>query len=67
VQVREVYISGVAANYAGAAAGAWIALVNSWGLLEVAVNRDNAQRRIGAKIGDRIRVVMPGQRIGVYP
>jgi S-adenosyl-L-methionine hydrolase (adenosine-forming) len=61
VQVQEVTVSGVALNYAAVAAGAWVALLNSWGLLEVAVNRDNAQRQIGAKVGDRIRVVLPGQ------
>jgi S-adenosylmethionine hydrolase len=56
VSLGEVVIHGLAANYAGGGTGAYIALINSWGLLEIAVYRGNAQHRCGARVGDKIQI-----------
>lgn len=56
VQLGELTIGGIATNYAAVASGACIALVNSWGLLEIAANKSNAQQQTGAVIGDRVLV-----------
>jgi S-adenosyl-L-methionine hydrolase (adenosine-forming) len=50
-------IPGPAFSYAAAKVGDFVAVVNSWGLLEIAVNGGNAQQRSGAKIGGRVKVV----------
>lgn len=50
-----VRISRPASNYAAASAGDFVAVVNSWGLLEIAVYRGNAQQAAGAKIGDKVK------------
>lgn len=56
VQLGDLTISGIALNYAAVASGAHTALVNSWGLLEIAANKGNAQQQSGAVIGDRVLV-----------
>jgi S-adenosylmethionine hydrolase len=33
-----------------------VALINSWGLLEIGLNQESTERRLGAKIGDPVRV-----------
>ena len=53
----KIRIAGVAPNYAAAGAGDLVALINSWGLLEIAVNRGSAQKRSGAMIGDTVKVI----------
>jgi S-adenosylmethionine hydrolase len=49
-----VVIQGLASHYAAAEPGGLVALVNSWGVLEIALNQGNAQQRCGARIGDKI-------------
>lgn len=56
VRLGDLTISGIAANYAAVASGACTALVNSWGLLEIAVNKGDAQQLTGAVIGARVHV-----------
>ena len=34
--------------------GSLVALINSWGMLEIALNQGNAQQRCAACIGDKI-------------
>jgi S-adenosylmethionine hydrolase len=46
----------VASHYAAVSAGQFVALINSWELLELAVNQGNAQERCGARVGDKIEV-----------
>ena len=55
----SVWVCGVSPNYARAQEGEFVAILNSWGLLEIAVNKDNAQQRTGAKSGDKVEVVLP--------
>lgn len=52
----DVVIEGLAANYAGRGVSSYIALINSWGLLEIAVYKGNAQQRCGARVGDKIHI-----------
>jgi S-adenosylmethionine hydrolase len=56
VSVRDVVIHGLAANYAAGGTGHYVALINSWGLLEIALYRGNAQHRCGARVGDKIQI-----------
>ena len=57
IVLGKIRISGVAPNYAAARAGDLVAVINSWGLLEIAVNRGSAQQRSGAKIGDTVKLI----------
>lgn len=56
IAVGPVTIRGLATSYAAARAGELVALVNSWGLLEIAENRGNAAQRSGAKVGDKVKL-----------
>ncbi|MGH7796772.1 MAG: SAM hydrolase/SAM-dependent halogenase family protein [Candidatus Binatia bacterium] len=58
IAVGAVCVPGLSPNYGAAAVGEFVAVVNSWGLLEIAVYRGNAQQNTGAKIGDKVRVVL---------
>lgn len=51
-------LGGLVTNYAGASVGEFACLFNSWGLLEIAVNKDSAKKRTGAKIGDKVSVTV---------
>jgi S-adenosylmethionine hydrolase len=50
-------IGGLADHYALVPTGSLLALVNSWGVLEIAVNNGNAQTVCGAGIGDVVEVI----------
>ena len=52
----EVKIQGLAQNYAAGDKKTYIALVNSWGLVEIASYNDSAASRSEARIGDKVRV-----------
>jgi S-adenosyl-L-methionine hydrolase (adenosine-forming) len=56
VHLNEVKIQGLAQNYAAGARKTYIALVNSWGLVEIASYKDSAASRSQARIGDKVRV-----------
>lgn len=49
-----ITIRGLAPNYVASNEGDYIAVINSSGALEIAVYKDNAQRRSRAKIGDKV-------------
>lgn len=57
IVVGKIRIGGVAPNYAAASTGDLVAIINSWGLLEIAVNRGSAQKRSGAMIGDKLMLI----------
>jgi S-adenosylmethionine hydrolase len=59
ISVGNVAIQGLAANYAADGKSRFIALINSWGLLEVAVFQGNAQHHCGARVGDKIHIRAP--------
>lgn len=64
IVVRSVRVRGLSQNYASTRGGEFIAVLNSWGLLEIAVFKDNAQKLSGTKIGDKVAVVIRNKSAG---
>jgi len=58
VGLRDVPVGGLVTTYAGASVGQFACLVNSWGLLEIAINNGNVIQRTGAKIGAKVTVTV---------
>jgi S-adenosyl-L-methionine hydrolase (adenosine-forming) len=56
ITVGDVVIYGLVSNYEAGRTSNYVALINSWGLLEIAVYQGNAQQGCGARIGDKIQV-----------
>ena len=52
----SIRVIGLATKYSAVAEGDFAAVFNSWDLLEIALNRDNAQKRSGAKIADKVEI-----------
>lgn len=58
VTLGSIRIPRLSPNYAAVSPGNFVAIVNSWGLLEIAVRQGNAQRQSGAKVGDQVRLTI---------
>jgi S-adenosylmethionine hydrolase len=58
ISLGPVEVGALMANYAAVSQGEFSCLFNSWGLLEIALNQDNARQRTGAKIGDPVIVAV---------
>ena len=56
VHVKGRSLKGVLPSYDGAGRGSPLAIVGGRSLLEIAVNRGSAARRLGLKVGDRVEV-----------
>ena len=56
VHLKDIEIQGLSQNYVAGDTGRFIALINSWGLVEVASCSDSAASRSKAKIGDKVRL-----------
>jgi S-adenosylmethionine hydrolase len=56
IALGPIRVRGVASSYASVGAGEFVAVINSWGLLEISIHKDSAQRLSGAKIGDKVQV-----------
>ena len=56
VEINDTKIEGVCKTYAEAERGTLLALIGSSGYLEIAVRDGNAAERLGAKVGDEVRV-----------
>ena len=56
VMIHDSSIPGLSTNYAAVEQGTYVAIINSWGLLEIAVYKGNAQQCSGAIIGDKVQV-----------
>ncbi len=56
ITIRGVSISGIAASYGAVAPGEPVAVVGSWGLVEVAVRDGSAAQRLGVRVGDPVEV-----------
>jgi S-adenosylmethionine hydrolase len=56
VSIARTVLRGLAASYAAAPEGELLAILNSWGLLEIAQRNGSAQERIGAGRGDTVTV-----------
>jgi len=57
-RLAGVPLGGLVATYSGVRNGEFTCLFNSWGLLEIAINRGNVMQRTGAKIGDKVTVTV---------
>jgi S-adenosylmethionine hydrolase len=55
-QLGPIRVRGLGLNYTAVAGGDFVAVVNSWGYLEIAASRGNAQHLAGAKVGAKVRV-----------
>jgi hypothetical protein len=58
VGLAGLQLGGLVTSYADASAGEFACLFNSWGLLELSINRGNVRQRTGAKIGDKVKVTV---------
>ena len=58
ISLRDATIRGLAVNYAAAVEGELVALVNSWGLLEIALYKGSARQRTAAQIGDKVEIIL---------
>ncbi len=56
VSLSSLTIHGLVTNYASGAEGAFVALINSWGLLEISLVKGNAHLQSEAKIGDTVQI-----------
>ncbi len=56
IVVGEVTIRGLSPHYSAAEGGRQVALINSWGVLEIALNKGNIARRFNIKIGEKVHV-----------
>ena len=54
IGVGACVIRGLAPSYDAVNANELTALVNSWGMLEIAVYKGNAQQNYGVKVGDKV-------------
>ncbi|HSE87339.1 MAG TPA: SAM-dependent chlorinase/fluorinase [Candidatus Binatia bacterium] len=58
IMLRDLSITGLATNYAAVEPGKYVALINSWELLEIAVYNGNAHKKSGAVMGDTVHVTL---------
>jgi S-adenosylmethionine hydrolase len=56
VSLGQTVIRALAQSYSAGKDGRCIALINSWGLLEIAAYKDSAQQRCRARIGDKVHI-----------
>jgi S-adenosylmethionine hydrolase len=56
ISTGDVIIHGFATNYQSGAEKGYVALINSWGLLEISLFKGNAQLGSGANVGDRVQI-----------
>jgi len=56
ISLGRLSLSGIAPSYSSVPDGDYVAVINSWGVLEIAVYKGSAQERAEAKIGDKVRV-----------
>ena len=60
ITLGGVPLAGLVSTYAEVKAGEFACLINSWGLLEIAVNEESALQRTRSKIGDKVAVIVQG-------
>jgi S-adenosylmethionine hydrolase len=56
VRIGAAHTAGVGTSYAAVARGALVAVVNSWGLLEIALRDGSAQEHLSARVGTTVTV-----------
>lgn len=63
VSLNSLTLNGLAPNYSSGTEGGYVALINSWGLLEISLYKGNAQLQSGVKIGDPVKIRRSQQRL----
>jgi len=58
ISLRDATIRGVVSSYVAGVEGELVALVNSWGLLEIALYKGSARQRTAAQIGDKVEIML---------
>jgi S-adenosylmethionine hydrolase len=59
IGIRTARLRGVGRSYGAVAPGEPVVVVNSWGLLEIAVRDGSAQASLGARVGDAVVIETP--------
>lgn len=62
VNMRQVQIRGLSFTYTAVTEGELVAVVNSWGYLEIAVRNGSAARLAGSSLGESVTVTLLGGR-----
>lgn len=57
VSIENVQINGIATTYAAVEIDAPVTIINSWGMLEIAVRNGSAAQRFAIQRGQRIRLI----------
>jgi S-adenosylmethionine hydrolase len=57
--MRQAQIRGLSFTYTAVTEGEFVAVVNSWGYLEIAVRNGSAARRTGSSVGEPVTVILP--------
>lgn len=56
VSISQIQICGIVPTYAAVPAGSFAALLNSWGMLEIAVRNGSAAQQLHTSLGTTVRV-----------
>jgi S-adenosylmethionine hydrolase len=56
ISLGPVEVGGLSNNYSTVGIGEFACVFNSWGMLEIALNKGSARKRTGAKIGDKVTI-----------
>jgi hypothetical protein len=56
ISLGPIEVGGLSTNYSALGNGEFVCVFNSWGLLEIALNKGSARQRTGAKIGDKVTI-----------
>ena len=59
VSMGRVQIRGLSFTYTAVTEGEFVALINSWGHLEIAICNGSAARRTGSSLGEPVTVTLP--------
>jgi S-adenosylmethionine hydrolase len=57
IRLRKTFVERIVTSYAAAPKGELVGIVGSGGTLELSVNRGDARKKTGAKVGDPVRVL----------
>jgi hypothetical protein len=57
ITIRGVRLRGIATSYSAVPAGEPVAIVNSWGHLEIAVREGSAAMMLPARVGETVRII----------
>lgn len=59
LRIRDVQVRGISTSYSAVAPGDPVAVVGSWGLVEVAVREGSARARLGVDVGEAVVIERP--------